>query len=127
AELDAVVLRALARDVQDRYQTAEEFATDLRRILNNYRFNPDELKELLRGLFRADFAKEMEEVNACRNARSVEELAVVHDDAPEIEIMHTPSGGGASDAGAGSGPTGPVDPAKGGGLWGRIKSKLSPK
>jgi eukaryotic-like serine/threonine-protein kinase len=124
-ELDAIVLKALARDVQDRYQTAEEFATDLRRILNNYRFNPDELRELVRSLFRQDYAKEVDEVTACRNARSVDDVAVVHDDAPEIEIMHSPPPSSEPSAP----PTAPNDPAvkKGGGFWGRVKSKLSPK
>src|SRR5205085_2631769 len=57
-ELDAVVLKALARDVGDRYQTAAQFAQDLNSLLANYRFDPSELKEFIRGLFRADYQKE---------------------------------------------------------------------
>jgi hypothetical protein len=93
--------------------------------LNNYRFNPDELRELVRGLFRQDYQKEVDEVTACRNARPVEDVAVVHDDAPEIEIMHGPPPSSEPP----SAPTAPNDPAKkgGGGFWGRVKSKLSPK
>ena len=65
-ELDAVCARALARDVADRYQTADAFAGDLRQLLINYRFDPTELKEFIRGLFRADYAKEEEDMRACR-------------------------------------------------------------
>ncbi len=122
AELDRIVMRALARDLQDRYQTADEFALDLRKLIEGYRFQPDELKELLRGLFRSDYHKEREEIDACRRSSVPEEAAIVHDDAPEIEIMH------GSVPGAGGTESGPAStPDKGPGLWGRIKSKLSPK
>jgi serine/threonine protein kinase len=121
-ELDQIVLRALARDVADRYQTAEEFAVDLRRILQNYRFVPDELKELVRGLFRADYHKEMEEIAACRqSAESSPDVAVVHDEVPEPEPGSSTRPDGVA--------TAPQSPSadKGPSLWGRIKSKLSPK
>src|SRR5215813_8398903 len=68
AELDAIVARALARDVADRYQTAEAFAQDLDQLLVGYRFDPSELRELVRSLFRSDFAKEEEEMRACRTS-----------------------------------------------------------
>src|SRR5512142_1791470 len=35
--LDAIVLRALARDASDRYQTAAEFGDDLLKLLEGYR------------------------------------------------------------------------------------------
>jgi len=70
AELDAIVARALARDVADRYQTAEAFAQDLDQLLIGYRFDPSELRELVRSLFRSDFAKEEEEMLACRTSPS---------------------------------------------------------
>ncbi|HTL36674.1 MAG TPA: serine/threonine-protein kinase, partial [Kofleriaceae bacterium] len=47
-ELDAISLKALARDVADRYQSGAEFAADLNKLLANYRFNPQELREFLR-------------------------------------------------------------------------------
>ena len=37
-ELDAIVLKALARDVPDRYQTAEELAADLDAFMAQYKF-----------------------------------------------------------------------------------------
>jgi eukaryotic-like serine/threonine-protein kinase len=75
AELDAIVARALARDVADRYQTAEAFAQDLDQLLVGYRFDPSELRELVRSLFRSDFAKEEEEMRACRTSVSPGERA----------------------------------------------------
>jgi eukaryotic-like serine/threonine-protein kinase len=57
-ELDAVVLKALARDVGDRYQSAAEFRADLERVLEAYRFDPKELKEFVRRQFRKEFQKE---------------------------------------------------------------------
>jgi serine/threonine protein kinase len=68
AELDAIAARALARDVSDRYQSAADFAADLDKLLVSYRFDPSELKEFVRGLFRSDFAKEEEDLRACRAA-----------------------------------------------------------
>jgi eukaryotic-like serine/threonine-protein kinase len=61
-ELDAIVLRALARDVSERYQTAAELLRDLRRLLEGYRFDPRELREFMRKEFRADYLKEEEEL-----------------------------------------------------------------
>lgn len=60
-ELDAIVLRALARDVNDRYQSAAELHADLTRLLESYRFDPRELREFTRKEFRREFLKEEEE------------------------------------------------------------------
>src|SRR5262249_28078966 len=67
-ELDAICARALARDVIDRYQTALELAEDLNQLLIGYRFDPSELRELIRSLFRSDFAKEEEDMAAARTS-----------------------------------------------------------
>jgi serine/threonine-protein kinase len=60
-ELDAITLRALARDVSDRYQTAAQLAADLDSLLAGYRFEPKELRQFVRQLFRAEYAKELED------------------------------------------------------------------
>jgi serine/threonine protein kinase len=60
-ELDAISLRALARDVADRYQTAAQLAADLDALIAGYRFDPKELRQLMRQLFRKEYAKELEE------------------------------------------------------------------
>ncbi|MCS6912778.1 MAG: serine/threonine-protein kinase [Myxococcales bacterium] len=65
-ELDRVVLKALARDVQDRYQTAAELRQDLYAVLEQYRFDPRELVEHVRSLFRGDYQRELEEISACQ-------------------------------------------------------------
>lgn len=61
AELDAITLRALARDVSDRYQTAAQLAADLDALNANYRFEPKELRQFVRQLFRTEYAKELED------------------------------------------------------------------
>ena len=60
-ELDAIVLRALTRDVAERYQSAAELHRDLARLLEGYRFDPRELREFMRKEFRREFLKEEEE------------------------------------------------------------------
>ncbi len=67
-ELDRVVLKALARDVADRYQTAMELAEDLYRFLTPYRFEPKELMEQIRTLFRNDYDREVQDNLACQRA-----------------------------------------------------------
>jgi serine/threonine protein kinase len=60
-ELDAISLKALARDVADRYQTAAQLAADLDALIAGYRFDPKELRQFVRQLFRKEYAKELEE------------------------------------------------------------------
>ncbi|HUS68280.1 MAG TPA: serine/threonine-protein kinase [Kofleriaceae bacterium] len=67
-ELDAVVLRALARDVNDRYQSAAGLHRDLTQLLESYRFDPRELREFMRKEFRKEFLKEEEETQQALTA-----------------------------------------------------------
>jgi serine/threonine protein kinase len=61
-ELDQISLKALARDVADRYQTAAQLAADLdAMIVGRYRFDPTELRQFMRSMFRKEYAKELEE------------------------------------------------------------------
>ena len=60
-ELDAIVQKALARDVADRYQSAAHLAADLDTLIAGYRFDPKELRQFMRQLFRTEYAKEQEE------------------------------------------------------------------
>lgn len=68
-ELDAIVLRALARDVADRYQSAAELGADLRPLLEGYRFDQKELRELLRRQFRQEYFKEREDAERALTAQ----------------------------------------------------------
>jgi serine/threonine protein kinase len=63
--LDRIVMKALARDVADRYQSAAELGADLQAFLAPYRFDPKEMKEHVRSLFRADYEAEAQEIQAC--------------------------------------------------------------
>jgi serine/threonine protein kinase len=63
-ELDAVVAKALARDVADRYQTAAQLAKDLDAIIEGYRFDPKELRQFMRQMFRKEYARELEDTAA---------------------------------------------------------------
>ncbi|MEO7096917.1 MAG: hypothetical protein ABI175_26900 [Polyangiales bacterium] len=60
-ELDAISLKALARDVADRYQNAAQLAADLDSLIAGYRFDPKELRQFMRQLFRKEYAKEQED------------------------------------------------------------------
>ena len=66
--LDRIVLKALARDVADRYPSALDLAADLNAFLDSYKFKPTELQSLVRELFRADYDSEALEVQACLQA-----------------------------------------------------------
>jgi serine/threonine protein kinase len=120
--LDAIVMKALARDAQDRYPTAAEFATDLLKLLEGYRLTTAELREFVRGLFRQDFQQEEAELTACRTALSF--------DAPPPPSPGPPPA--TLEVDADLPPTGerqPHAPQKGdkgggGGLWSKIKAKL---
>jgi serine/threonine protein kinase len=67
-ELDAISLKALARDVADRYQTAAQLAADLDSLIAGYRFDPKELRQFMRQLFRKEYAKEIEETQVSLDA-----------------------------------------------------------
>ncbi|HEU4729301.1 MAG TPA: serine/threonine-protein kinase [Kofleriaceae bacterium] len=67
-ELDAICKRALARDVADRYQTAAQLAADLDALISGYRFDPKELRQFMRQLFRREHAKEVEDTQLSLDA-----------------------------------------------------------
>ena len=51
AELDAIVLRALAKNREDRFQTAADLAEALDDVVHAARFQPEHLAQLMRELF----------------------------------------------------------------------------
>jgi serine/threonine protein kinase len=69
-ELDAIVLKALARDVQDRYQSAAELQRDLDGLIEGYRFDPKELRQFMRQMFRKEYAREVEEMQQALDSRA---------------------------------------------------------
>src|SRR5262245_43230527 len=60
-ELDAISLKALARDVANRYQTAAELAAALDAVIAGYRFEPKEVRQMMGQLFRKEYARDLEE------------------------------------------------------------------
>lgn len=64
-ELDAVCLRALARDLEQRYPSAAALRADLLGLLGAYRYQPGELEEFMGALFRADVAREQQDLRDC--------------------------------------------------------------
>jgi serine/threonine protein kinase len=67
-ELDAIVHRALARDVADRFQSARELAGELDNLIAGYRFDPKELRQFIRQLFRKEYQKELEDTQLALEA-----------------------------------------------------------
>jgi serine/threonine protein kinase len=67
-EIDAICLKALARDIADRYQSAAQLAADLDAQLAGYRFDPKELRQLVRQLFRREYAQELDATQLLREA-----------------------------------------------------------
>jgi serine/threonine protein kinase len=153
--LDAVALKALARDLPDRYQSAAEFGEALRGLLASYKFDPAEMKEFVRALFRQDYARELEEMKA--SAAGVSAMNANADESGEgsgeaLLVIETTDADNAA-----AGPTPPVpapvvparppavaapssspserpapapqppEPERGGGLWARLKNRLSTK
>lgn len=66
--LDKIVMKALARDVSERYPTALDLAQELTAFLAPYRFSEKEIVEQLKTLFRADYEQEQAEIAACQRA-----------------------------------------------------------
>jgi serine/threonine protein kinase len=94
-ELDAIVQRALARDVADRYQTAAQLAADLDALIAGYRFDPKELRQLMRQLFRKEYAKEQEEtqvsLDTLPGGLSMSMPTPPHSDRLPLGVLGTPS------------------------------------
>jgi eukaryotic-like serine/threonine-protein kinase len=125
-ELDAISLKALSRDVADRYQSAAQLAAALDALIGSYRFDPKELRQFMRQLFRKEYAKEVEDTQMALDA-SVASSALISatgrgHSSPQLPL---PVSGGSLDAGAPAGE--PVEPAPGGdkprGFWGSLFKK----
>jgi serine/threonine protein kinase len=122
--LDRIVLRALARDLPDRYQAAKELGDDLHAFMAQYRFQPTEMQEFMRNLFRADYQKEAEEVTACQSA-GVDQDAEISIEQPMV-ISEQPVM--TADAPSEVTPVGKEKPpSKPGGLWSRLKDRFGSK
>lgn len=97
-EIDAIVLKALARDVADRYQSAAQLAADLDALISGYRFDPKELRQFMRQMFRKEYSKELEETQQALESRTLDEVAA----------ENQRRAASVSGIGPGDGPTGPT-------------------
>ncbi|HEY2749505.1 MAG TPA: hypothetical protein VGL86_33025, partial [Polyangia bacterium] len=139
--LDRIVLKALARDLPDRYQSAKELADDLNSFMSQYKFQAGEMQEFVRGLFRADYGKEAGEIEACRRATidnepeeiSIESGAIQLDSTQPIETpspMPTPSMPSSPvpqtiTSTQDTGPQKALGKGQSGGLWSRLRDKFT--
>lgn len=65
SDLDDIVLKALARDPEERFQTAGAFADALDGVLESYGFQPRELMDFIQQMFSSEYRQERSEVKAC--------------------------------------------------------------
>jgi hypothetical protein len=88
-ELDRIVLKALARDVNDRYQNSAELHADLRAVLEGYRFDVRELRDFMRKEFRREYTKERQDSDMALSSVPEDERVDEYEmevDEPEIEV-----------------------------------------
>jgi serine/threonine protein kinase len=141
--LDKIVLKALARDLPDRYQTAKELGDELHAFMSQYRFQTNEMQEFVRGLFRSDSVKEADEVAACARASldRQEESSEINIESGAIQLDSTqpiqtpdampspslPSGiaPSAEQLRRAADPTGPQKAVKSTGLWSRLRDRFT--
>ena len=80
-ELDALVLRGLAREPNERFATAADFADALDGVLASYGFQKQELQDFVRQMFSSEYEQEKAEVTDCLQAQlepvEIEELEIV--------------------------------------------------
>ncbi|MBI4508366.1 MAG: serine/threonine protein kinase [Deltaproteobacteria bacterium] len=140
-ELDAICLKALTRDLGDRYPTGQALAADLTHLLTNYRFNSSELQDFVRSLFRADYQKEEVDLQASRTSLGPDERppgpmggppipsAVASEpSAPEVLLaddLTSPVDSPAAAAPPVASPQAPPEEEKRGGIWSKIRAKFT--
>jgi hypothetical protein len=76
-ELDRIVLKALARDVNDRYQNSADLHADLKAVLEGYRFDVRELRDFMRKEFRREYTKELQDSEASVKSVPADERVAV--------------------------------------------------
>jgi serine/threonine protein kinase len=65
-ELDRIVMKALARDVAERYANSAEMHADLKAVLDGYRFDVRELRDFMRKEFRREYTKDLQDSESAR-------------------------------------------------------------
>jgi eukaryotic-like serine/threonine-protein kinase len=122
--LDAIVMKALARDAADRYQTAAELSQALLQLLDGYRFTVAEFREFLRSMFRQDYQQEVEELEACRTAPAAGTEDLSQQTPVEIPMEAEPPSDEELAAAKQPKPAAEPPKAAAGGFWAKLKGKL---
>lgn len=81
-ELDRIVMKALARDVSQRYQDSADLYADLKQVLDGYRFDVRELRDFMRKEFRREYTKDLQETAEAMESIPVDERVAPADDIP---------------------------------------------
>ena len=76
-QLDAVVLKALSRDISERYQTAQEFSDALTDALASYSFDVSEMPVFIQKMFPEEYAEEQDVINTLM-AYDLDEVKAQH-------------------------------------------------
>jgi serine/threonine protein kinase len=92
-ELDRIVMKALARDVSQRYQDSADLYADLKQVLDGYRFDIRELRDFMRKEFRREYTKDLQET-----AEAMESIPVDERVEPTQESIPQPRDSGKMEA-----------------------------
>jgi serine/threonine protein kinase len=68
-EIDGLVLRALKKEREHRFQTAGEMGVEIAKALERYNFAKHELRDLLLDLCREEYEEEQEKIKGFRESR----------------------------------------------------------
>lgn len=95
-ELDEIVIRALQKSPNDRFQTAEEMAVQLRAVLEQFRYAKSDLRDLAREMCKEEWNKEQHNLELFLSAKEPKK-ALVSESRPdedygelEYEIAEVP-------------------------------------
>jgi eukaryotic-like serine/threonine-protein kinase len=89
AELNSICLKALARDVGDRYQSAAKLAEALDVLIAGYRFDPKELRQFLRQMFRKEYTQELQDAELAMTSLPTE---LITEKDTDSGVVDSPSG-----------------------------------
>ncbi len=92
-ELDRIVMKALKRDVSQRYKNSAEMHADLKEVLKAYRFDVRELRDFMRKGFRREYNKDLEDSEKARVSIPMNERLPSFDN--RIEAITSVTAGGA--------------------------------